>query len=306
MRQVVLRQVIQHIALVFRLIQPATKLEAARSLVERPAGIMTGRHIVEAKLRAAALQSGELQISVAVDARIRRATAQVRIAEPVDHLAAERSREVEREVLEPQPERHLTGVLHIALAAAGALAHHARSPGAGNLVVEQLHGDARCIIARIAKQQRCNGAVHPAAHRNQHTLSHFTIHLVLLLQTTCHREAPCHTMVEASVVLVGEAARKRTQIFAQRSNKPLAQEPNGQARSQASQIPLRCRKAALQPIKIGGKTRPRAVLRRMRILEQNSARKLIVGLPRKPRRAHDPERLEHPSSDHQARYSQRT
>ena len=144
---------------------------------------MAGRHIVETKLRAAALQSGELQVPVAIDARVRRTAVQVRIAEPVDHLAAERSGEVEREVLEPQPERYLTGVLHIALAAAGALAHHARASSAGNLVVEQLHGDARGIIARIAKQQRRHRTIHPAAHRNQHTLSLFTIHLGLLLQT---------------------------------------------------------------------------------------------------------------------------
>ena len=59
----------------------------------------------------------------------------------------------------------------------------------GNLVVEQLHGDARGIIARIAKQQRRHRTVHPAAHRNQHTLLLFAIHLGLLLQTTYHREA---------------------------------------------------------------------------------------------------------------------
>ena len=198
--------------MIFRLVQPTAKLETARSLVERPAGIMAGRHIIEAKLRAATLQSGELQIPVAVDARVRRASVQVRIAEPIDHLAAERSREVEREVLKPQPERHLTGVLHIALAAAGALAHHARAPGAGNLVVEQLHGNARGIIARVAKQQRRDGAVNPAAHRNQHTLSLFTIHLGLLLQTTYHHEAPCRTMTEASVTLISEAVHKHTQL----------------------------------------------------------------------------------------------
>ncbi len=61
MRQVILRQMVQHIALVLRLIQSTTKFEATRSLVERPARIMAGSHIVEAKLHAAALQSGELQ-----------------------------------------------------------------------------------------------------------------------------------------------------------------------------------------------------------------------------------------------------
>ena len=220
MRQVILRQMVQHIALVFRLIQSTTKFEATRSLVERPACIMAGRHIVEAKLRATALQSGELQVPVAVNARVRRAAVQVRIAEPIDHLAAERSREVEREVLKPQPERHLSGILHIALAAAGALAHHACASGAGNLVVEQLHSDARGIIARIAKQQRGHRAVHPAAHRNQHTLLLFTIHLGLLLQTTYYREAPCRTMIEAFVALISNAARKRTPTSAQYSLKP--------------------------------------------------------------------------------------
>ena len=81
MRQVILRQMVQHIALVLRLIQSTTKFEATRSLVERPARIMAGSHIVEAKLHAAALQSGELQVPVAVDARVRRAAVQVRITQ---------------------------------------------------------------------------------------------------------------------------------------------------------------------------------------------------------------------------------
>ena len=212
MRQVILREVIQHIALIFRLIQSTAKLEPARALVERPTRIMAGRHIIEAQLRTAALQGGELQVPVAVDARVRRTAVQVRIAEPIDHLAAERPREVEREVLKPQPERHLSGILHIALAAASALAHHARAPGAGNLVVEQLHGDARGIIASITKQQRRHRTVHPAAHRNQHTLLLFAIHLGLLLQTTYHREAPCRTMIEAFIALICDAVHKHTQL----------------------------------------------------------------------------------------------
>ena len=90
------------------------------------------------------------------------------------------------------------------MAAAGALAHHARAPSAGNLVVEQLHGDARGIIARVAKQQRRHRAIHPAAHRNQHTLLLFTIHLGLLLQTTYRR-----TTIEAHVALIDDPVRKR-------------------------------------------------------------------------------------------------
>ena len=180
-RQIVLRQVVQHVALVFRRIQPAPQLVAPRCLVIRPARIMPRRNIVVPQLRTPLLQRRKLQIPVAVDARVRCPSTQIRIAKPVDHLATERAREIEREVLQPQAKGHLPRILNVALAAARALAHHARAAGAGNLVVEQLHRHAAGVKARIAQQQRSHRAINPAAHRNEHALTFLAFHQGFLL-----------------------------------------------------------------------------------------------------------------------------
>ena len=169
----VLRQMEEDIALVLLGVKPAFQQVAARFLVVGAPGVMSGRHVVEIQLAATLLQGVELHVAVAVDAWVGGSTAQVLLAEAVNHFASEKSLVVEDEVVHPQTERHLTRVFDIARGAAGALTHDARVGAAPVdsacrplevVVAEELAGGARGLVALTAQQEGGNGAVDAAAH----------------------------------------------------------------------------------------------------------------------------------------------
>ena len=85
----------------------------------------------------------------------------------------------------------------------------------------------------------------------------------------------------------------------------LVQTPSRQARSYASQIPLHCQKAALDPPSPANSAiaQPYAACGS---LNQTQLASLSKSFRENRRHAHDPEHLERPSSDHQARYNPRT
>ena len=174
----ILCQMEEDIALVLFWIKPAFQQVAARFLVVSAPGVMPGRHVVESQLAAALLQGVELHVAVAVDARVGRSTAEVLLAEAVNHFTSEKSLVVEDEVVHPQTERHLTRVFDIARGAAGALACDARVGVAPVdsacrslevVVAEELAGGARGLVALTAQQEGGNGAVDAAAHCDKNT-----------------------------------------------------------------------------------------------------------------------------------------
>lgn len=85
----------------------------------------------------------------------------------------------------------------------------------------------------------------------------------------------------------------------------LVQTPSRQARSYASQIPLHCQKAALDPPSPANSAIAQSYAA-CGHLNKTQLASLSKSFRENRRHAHDPEHLERPSSDHQARCSQRT
>ena len=87
MRKLLLRHFIEDIALILRRIQRFFQYVASRFV--RDAGIVPRRDVVAAEQPRAFQQAGELKISVAVDAGVRRQAVAVAFGKAADHDLAE-------------------------------------------------------------------------------------------------------------------------------------------------------------------------------------------------------------------------
>ena len=156
--QLVLRQLIQHIALILAAVAAPQQQIALRCLVKSHTGIVPCGKIVIAQRQGPVQQCAELQAAVAVDARIGRASGAVFRYKAVHHLTLKSLRFIKHIELHAQAIRHTACILCIVCAAAASLR---LAP------VQPQHG-AVTLIAFLLQQQRRRAAVHTAGHGDQY------------------------------------------------------------------------------------------------------------------------------------------
>ena len=160
MGQLVLRHVVEHIALILLHIQGLFQIPATAFRLN--AGIVAGDDHIAAQLLCAVIEAGKFQITVAVNTWIRRPALQIGSHELVDDLLAEGIGEVEHMVDNPHAIGYCPRVLHVVQCAAGVL-----SGDPGVLILIELHGTADTVPARLLHEPGGNGGVHTAAHGDQ-------------------------------------------------------------------------------------------------------------------------------------------
>ena len=153
--QLLLRQVIQHIALVLFGMNGSFQLPAAGRFIVAAAGIVPGRHQVKAQLPELMGKGPKFNISVAADAGVRRAPAQVFLRKGPYHLLPEQVFIIQHIVRNAQLLAHIGRVPHIVGAAAA---------GFQRGVVPQLKGHTGHLISLLFQQVRRHRAIHSAAH----------------------------------------------------------------------------------------------------------------------------------------------
>ena len=163
-RKLLLRQVIQDIALVLRRVDRF--FEDIFLPVALDARIVAGRDILAPHDVRTLKKLVELQIAVAVDAGVRRDPVFVGVHKAVDDAGAELILEVEDIKREAQPVCDAAGILGIVERAAGMALGDARV-----LVVVELHHAANAVIARVRQQLRRDGGIHAAGHGDQYLFS---------------------------------------------------------------------------------------------------------------------------------------
>ena len=162
MSQLLLREVVEHIALVFALVQTLFEQPAARGLVLLHPGIMARDHMIQPVRFRPAKQVIELHISVAVDAGIGRTAGLVDPDEFVDDLFLKVCRKIQHLVGNIHRIGHLGGVLNVPLRAAGA-----QALGVHGLVAGEAHGDAGAVETVPLHEPCRHRAVHTAAHGDE-------------------------------------------------------------------------------------------------------------------------------------------
>ena len=164
MGQLLLGQVIEHIALILTLVQPLFQQPAAGGLVLLHPGVVARDHIVQPVGLGPAEQVVELHILVAVDAGIGRAAGLVDPDELVDDLLLKIGGEVQHLVGDVHRIGHLGGVLDVPLGAAGV-----QPLGVHGLVAGEAHGDAGAVEAVPLHEPCRHRAIHTAAHGDKGT-----------------------------------------------------------------------------------------------------------------------------------------
>ena len=162
MGQLLLGQVIEHIALILALVQPLFQQPAAGGLVLLHPGVMARDHILHAMALSPAEQVVELHIPVAVDAGVGRAAHLVYPDEFFDDLLPEVGGEIQHLIGDIHRKGHLGGILDILFGAAGV---ETRLPQ--RLVAGEPHGDAGAVVSCLLHQPCCHRAVHTAAHGDE-------------------------------------------------------------------------------------------------------------------------------------------
>lgn len=155
MRELALRHLVEHIALILVRVHAAQEQVTARRRVEADAGIVPGGNIVEAVVERPVEHRAELQLAVAVQAGVRGAARAVFRDKMPHDLAAEKVAQVE----------HLMGDAHLRGDARGLLDVVGAAAGAGTvLIMVQPQRDAGNSIALPLQQEDAGGAVHAAGH----------------------------------------------------------------------------------------------------------------------------------------------
>ena len=160
--QLLLGEVVQHIALVFALVQSLFQEPAARGLVLLHPGIMARDHIVDAVGVGPAEQMVKFHVFVAVDAGVGRAARLIHPDEFLDDLLPEIGGKIHHFIGDVHGKRHLSGILDIPFRAAGV-----ETGLSQRLVAGKPHGNARALTARLLHQPCRHRAVHAAAHGNE-------------------------------------------------------------------------------------------------------------------------------------------
>ena len=151
-----LRQLIEHVALVLPPVgSPQQQMPAGRLVLPDP-GIMSGGQGVSAVVQGPVQQGAELDAPVAVHAGIGGASRCIFTDETVHDLPLKQLPQIQNRVGDAQSISHAAGVGDVLLLGI-------RRTGAA-----QAQSDAEYLISLLAQQQRCSGAVHAAAHGDTH------------------------------------------------------------------------------------------------------------------------------------------
>ena len=165
-RQLLLRQAIQHIALIFGRIQSFFQKKSA-VFGAFNAGIMPGDDMRAAELLRALIQLFELQVAIAVNAGVGRFSVFIGMHKAVDHAAFKAVGKIEDMVGHAELFRDGTRVLHIIQRAAAVFTRETE-----RVVCKQLHGNADTVESRLAAQIGGNTGIHTAAHGNDNFFRH--------------------------------------------------------------------------------------------------------------------------------------
>ena len=149
-------QHVHHIALI--LVGVCATTQAPRAITLFDTGVVTGGHRLETERVCTLEQCAELEVTVALDAWVRRNTGCVSLHVRVDHVLVEAVTEVEDVVVNAKLLRHPTGIVDI---------RHRAAPGIA-AAAPQLHGDANYVVPLLEKQRSGNRRVDTAAHGKQH------------------------------------------------------------------------------------------------------------------------------------------
>jgi hypothetical protein len=120
--------------------------------------VVAGGDRIEAEQIGALAQAGELEVAVALDARVRREAVPVRLDVRIDHVPVEVVGEVEHEVVDAELLGDAAGVVDVGDAAAAGVAVAAPQP----------HRDADHLVPGGEQLGGGDRRVDPAAHRAQH------------------------------------------------------------------------------------------------------------------------------------------
>ena len=162
MCQLLLRKVIQHIALILALVQALFQQPAAGGCVLLHPGVVAGDHILHAVFLCPVQQVAELHIFIAVDAGVGGTARLVDADKLFNDLRPEVGGEIQHLIRHIQRKGHLGGVLDILFRAAGLVAGLSQ-----RFVVGEPHGDAGAVVACLLHQTGRHRAVHAAAHGNE-------------------------------------------------------------------------------------------------------------------------------------------
>ena len=161
MGQLLLRKIVQHIALILGRIQRRVQVIPAVRVPQNPC-VMPGCDAVAPQQPRAPVKAVEFQVAVAVDAGVGRAACRVSRREPADHRGLKIRRKVKDVVGHPQCGGHLARVLHIRKTAAGGGTAFAQQ-----LVIVQAHRNAHAAVALLLQKVERHAGIHAAAHRHK-------------------------------------------------------------------------------------------------------------------------------------------
>ena len=176
--QLILGQLVQHIALILAAIRAPQQAIALRRRIIGDPGIVPRGNVVIPQRHRPIQQRAEFQAAVAVDTGVGGVSGAVFRHEMIHHVPAEGLHLVKYVKFHPQPVGHGTGVLGVVGAAAAAVA-----------VGDQLQHGAVAVIALPPQQQRGSAAIHAAGHGHQHPFSFVLLHRFtsLLFGVESHR-----------------------------------------------------------------------------------------------------------------------
>ena len=158
MGQLTLGQLIEEIGLVLSPVHAPQQLPAA-GIVLPQAGVVAGGNGVRPLGQGPVQQGAELDLPVAVDTGIGGAAVGIGPHEPVHDLPLKQLTQIQHHVGDPHGGSYGTGRLDVVR----------RAAQAGTvLVVVQAQRHAGDVAAGLLQQQRCGGAVHPAAHGDEY------------------------------------------------------------------------------------------------------------------------------------------
>ena len=160
MRELLLRQPIEHIALILPLIQRL--LQHIAAVYPRHTRVVPGHDHIAAQHLRALKKLAEFQIVVAVDAGVWRAPGKIAAHELLQDLFVEFILKIEHIKGDAELICHAARVRDVLQRAAGA-----RAGDAGVVVGKQLHRAADAVIALLKHQLCGDAAVHAAAHGNE-------------------------------------------------------------------------------------------------------------------------------------------
>ena len=162
MRELLLRQHIEHIALVLAFVERLFEQISSRAVVLLDSRVMSRNDYICAALLGGTEQLVEFHMAVAVDAGIGRAAAFIGADKFFDDFVLEVLSVIQNRIGNIQRKSDLARVLDILLGAAGPM-----TAAADILAMEEPHGDALAVITAAFHKISGDRAVNAAAHGNQ-------------------------------------------------------------------------------------------------------------------------------------------